>query len=173
MTNVAKQQLRQELLGLRPGSSQGISEQLMQLATKLNAKRIASYQPTASEPDITRFNNWAAENLELFFPRIEGDDLVFASGTLFPGAFGLLEPGGEAIDLGKLDLFVIPALAADRHGNRLGKGKGYYDRLLERVSTPSCAVVFESEMFEKIETEDHDQKVTFVITPSKTHRAQS
>lgn len=63
---------------------------------------------------------------------------------------------------------IIPALAVDQHGNRLGRGKGYYDRVLAELpaSVQVIALVHDSEFLEEVPTEDFDRRVTHVSTCS-------
>lgn len=77
-----------------------------------------------------------AKNKRIFLPRVSGEDLeivpVKGEQDLKAGAFGILEPQGEAIsDLGLIDLIVVPGMAFDLGLRRLGRGKGFYDRLLK------------------------------------------
>lgn len=150
----------------RPHSSSGLTNQLEQLVRKLNPKLIASYVPYSTEPDISGFNNAHAERVVL--PRVVGEKLEFASGELIRGSFGILEPQGPAINPGLIELIFVPALAADSSGNRLGKGKGFYDRFLANLNCPKVAVVFASELIQGLEIEEHDQRVDFVVTPETT-----
>ena len=173
MANLAKQQLRTQLTALRPASSEGLTEKLVELAQKLGAKTIASYSPDAKEPDVSGFNDWVKVQGTLLLPRVVGEDLEFAAGELVTGAFGLEEPIGAAVALSDIELIIVPALAADKFGFRLGKGKGFYDRLLPKLSAVSCAVVFENEFLEALEVETHDQPTHFVVTPKKTIRVAS
>jgi 5-formyltetrahydrofolate cyclo-ligase len=138
---------------------------------ELNANSIASYQPLASEPDVSEFNSWVvAMGKTLLLPRISGDDLVFADGDLVVGSHGILEPQGEAKDVSQCDLILVPALAVDKVGNRLGKGKGYYDRALVAISgIPRYAVVFDSEVLSNVPTQAHDVWVTGAVTPTAIH----
>jgi 5-formyltetrahydrofolate cyclo-ligase len=62
----------------------------------------------------------------------------------------------------------VPALAIDQRGNRLGKGKGYYDRALAEASAPVVAVVYEHELLESLPAEAHDKAVNFAVTPAQT-----
>ena len=64
---------------------------------------------------------------------------------------------------------MIPASAVDTRGNRLGKGKGFYDIALAdpAITAPVAAVVYESEVLAEIPIEDHDQPVAFVVTPAR------
>jgi 5-formyltetrahydrofolate cyclo-ligase len=86
------------------------------------------------------------------------------------GIFGFQEPVGHEESLSGVDLIFIPALAVDKKGQRLGKGKGYYDRALAQLEdlAPVIAVVFDDEFIERVPTEDHDHPVDAMITPSNT-----
>jgi len=170
-----KARLRAELMAARPHSSDGLFENLWQVANELLSQNpnavIASYSSTNSEPDMAKFNaELEASSSLVAYPRVVGDDLEFASGPLEPGKFGIQEPVGKVIPVESIDLFFIPALAADMHGNRMGKGRGFYDRLLAGLTKPVFAVVFEEEFFEQIPVQDFDQKISGVITPSAIHR---
>ena len=89
------------------------------------------------------------------------------------GTFGILEPKLELralahkrVDPGRLDLVMVPGVAFDRRGARLGHGKGYYDKLLRHVrpDTPLVALAFECQIFPEIPTEPHDVFMDKVIT---------
>jgi 5-formyltetrahydrofolate cyclo-ligase len=167
-TASAKLELRKTLNLQRPQSSLGLFEQLRSLAKKTQATKIASYSPLENEPDLEAFNNWAAENLNLYFPRVVQDKLEFAQGPLRAGKFKIMEPTGSVILPSELDLILIPALAVDALGNRLGKGMGFYDRWLVDVpSTNLFAVVFDSEVLELVPNEPHDKKVNGIVTPTR------
>ena len=92
---------------------------------------------------------------------------------LVPGTWGILEPPQarwteveKQVDVRELDLIMVPGVAFDRNGGRLGNGAGYYDRLLEKVRKDAVltAVCFESQLFERIEMEQHDIYMDKVIT---------
>jgi 5-formyltetrahydrofolate cyclo-ligase len=83
------------------------------------------------------------------------------------GAFGILEPSPDPDRLAapsQFDLVLVPGLAFDRAGNRLGMGKGHYDRFLAEVRTPKIALAFEFQLVEKLPVEAHDQRVNMIIT---------
>lgn len=110
-------------------------------------------------------------HIRLTIPRINGEELesVYFEGLyqLKKNSLGILEPGqGLVTPSDKIDLVLIPTLLADRSGNRLGYGKGYYDRFL-RQCRPDCirAGVSLLEPAEKIPTELHDIRLTHLITP--------
>lgn len=167
MESAKKENLRKAILESRPHSSEGLTENLIRLSLELNANAIASYWPTSSEPDVTAFNNWVElMGKKLLTPRVTGSTLEFASGPTRPGQFGILEPTGEPEVLGTADLILIPALAVDTQGNRLGKGKGYYDRALVGIKSQRFAVIFDLEFIETVPAEDHDVRVNGSVSPS-------
>ncbi|MFM1957831.1 MAG: hypothetical protein RI929_194 [Actinomycetota bacterium] len=168
---VSKSEIRQRVISQRPQPSGGLAANLVRLTLELDAQVIASYHPLISEPDVTEFNQWViAMGKTLLYPRIEAGQLVFATGDLAPGSHGIFEPNGPAQDLSKAQLILLPALAVDKSGNRLGKGKGFYDKTLAQVSgVAKYAVVFDSEILDQIPTEPHDVWVTGAVTPTAIH----
>ena len=94
--------------------------------------------------------------------------MEFASGEQGRGQFGIQEPTGKAVELASIELMLVPALAVDEIGKRLGKGKGFYDRILASFSGLSVAVVFDSEVLGTVPSEPHDQRVVMIATPLRT-----
>lgn len=167
MESAKKENLRQTLREARPHSSLGLTENLIRLTLELNAQTIASYWPLASEPDVSGFNQWVELlGKQLITPRIQGESLEFATGETALSSIGIREPQGEVVPLSQADLIFVPALAVDRFGNRLGKGKGFYDRALVGTNVPRFAVIFDQEFVELVPTEDHDLKMHGVVSPS-------
>lgn len=93
---------------------------------------------------------------------------------IFNGKFGVSEPLAdcEEIPLNEFDLVLVPGMAFDLSGNRLGRGKGFYDRILSAASGVKCGVAYDFQLQEKIPVEAHDAKVDFVFTPSRCVRAK-
>jgi 5-formyltetrahydrofolate cyclo-ligase len=85
------------------------------------------------------------------------------------GHFGIREPSARCARLasGKLDLILVPGVAFDLHGGRLGRGKGYYDRLLGELRGATCGVAFEEQMAGAIPVEPHDVRLKFLLTPTR------
>jgi 5-formyltetrahydrofolate cyclo-ligase len=88
------------------------------------------------------------------------------------GKFGVSEPSPECekISLDKLNLILVPGMAFDLSGNRLGRGKGFYDRILAEASGVKCGVGYDFQLREEIPTEPHDAKVDFIFTPARSVR---
>lgn len=137
------------------------------------ANRVACYLAHEGEPDTELFIDWALdEGIEVLIPRSKKDgslEWVIFNGEAEPGIFGFLEPVGPVVELDAIDIAFIPALAIDRSGNRLGKGKGYYDRALEKLKPlpPIVAVIFDHELIEDVPREAHDHPVDAVAMPGE------
>jgi 5-formyltetrahydrofolate cyclo-ligase len=88
---------------------------------------------------------------------------------IIAGKFGVREPASSCaeIPLNQFDLVLVPGLAFDLSGNRLGRGQGFYDRLLAETSGVKCAVGYDFQLLEKIPAEPHDAKVDFILTPTR------
>jgi 5-formyltetrahydrofolate cyclo-ligase len=98
-------------------------------------------------------------------------DWAVYTGELEPGRFGLSQPVGPRLGPAAIqaaEAVVVPALAVDRFGIRLGRGGGYYDRALVHASPDVVlvTVVFDDERVEELPREAHDRPVTAVVTPS-------
>lgn len=107
----------------------------------------------------------------ILLPCVDGDDLRLRQYTgeesMRPGPqFGIPEPvGPEFTDLQRVDLIVVPGVAFDRRGNRMGRGRGFYDRLL--AMTPNAAkvgVAFSFQLFDTIPVEPFDMPMDIVLS---------
>ena len=135
-------------------------------------KKVACYISFGDEPSTNVFLKHCQldERVELYVPRVAGNDLewVLFSAEQITHPLGMSEPIGEAAALDEVDLMVVPALAADRSGNRLGRGKGFYDRALKSVKAKKVvALVHDDELLESIATESHDVSIDIVCTCSE------
>ena len=128
------------------------------------ATRIASYVPMATEPGIDPRPGWL---LPVLLP--DGDlDWAAFDGSLT--ADRLQEPTGPRLGvtaLASCDLVLVPALLVDRRGNRLGKGKGCYDRALARATGLTVALLHDGELVQELPAEPHDVPVRAAATPSE------
>jgi 5-formyltetrahydrofolate cyclo-ligase len=87
------------------------------------------------------------------------------------GRFGVAEPDGSCarFDLNKLDLIFVPGLGFSFDGARLGRGKGYYDRLLADLPAIKCGVAYDWQIVAEIPREAHDVRMDCVVTPQAWH----
>ncbi len=85
------------------------------------------------------------------------------------GRFGIREPieSCPEIALNRLDFVLVPGIAFDLQGRRLGRGKGYYDRLLAEVRGKTCGVAFDEQIVEQLPVEPHDIHVNCILTPTR------
>jgi len=148
------------------------------------ARCVAAYVSIGAEPGTRHLLDvLAARGVLVLTPVLLADgDLDWAEydgpGGLEPAARGLLEPAGPRLGVDavrRADVVVVPALAVDRHGNRLGRGGGSYDRALARLAPDAlaCALLHEGELLPPgaaVPTEPHDRPVHAVATPSAPHR---
>jgi 5-formyltetrahydrofolate cyclo-ligase len=91
------------------------------------------------------------------------------STDLKTGKFGIREPADhcQKLSLKRLDLILVPGVAFDLSGRRLGRGKGFYDRLLATVSGTRCGVAFDEQIVGEVPAAPHDQCVNCILTPTR------
>jgi 5-formyltetrahydrofolate cyclo-ligase len=163
----------------RATATEGITEQLAALTTRLGAKRVSCYLSAPDEPNTRPFVNWARKaGLRVLFPISRADGLLDWTTASDDeeeviGLFGMPEPIGELlgpIAINDVDLIIVPAAAVDETGMRLGWGRGYYDKTLGSMERcpPVYGVVFDSELVESVPRERHDQALDGVVTPTRT-----
>ena len=110
------------------------------------------------------------------FPRVRGRELELVAAadlrTLELGYRGIREPVGPTIDPEVVDVAVVPGVAFDPHGGRLGHGGGHYDRLLARLprTTVVIGVGFACQVVPSVPRDEHDLPVDLVVTDHRVHR---
>jgi 5-formyltetrahydrofolate cyclo-ligase len=180
----AKAAFRQKILERLEGMSPTHRAEASALACKVlerqqawqRAQSILFYASTALELDVWRLveDSLAAGKL-VALPRYEpsGDRYAAcriqnAGADLAAGRFGIREPAAhcEQLDFGRIDLVLVPGVAFDNSGRRLGRGKGYYDRLLEQAQSRTCGVAFDEQVVTELPHEAHDIQVDSLVTPS-------
>lgn len=185
-----KQLIRREAKARRQGQSDrerlsmAIFEKLVALPRYSSATLVMCYVSFGSEVATRQllFRIWA-DGKRLVVPYCSGDRLeLFELGSfeeLQPGTMGILEPekslqglAERRRDLKDLDCIVVPGLAFDRHGGRIGYGKGYYDLLLAeaRPETAMVAIAFESQMIEEVPMDEWDVCVDTIVTETAVYR---
>ena len=161
----------------RAAAARALRDAILELPQAQMAGTIAAYYSLASEPDTHGliYALWKRGSYVLL-PLLRPDaDLDWASyegpDSLRPGPRGLAEPaepprGVDAV--ARADLVLVPALAVDRGGVRLGRGGGSYDRALARVGPgiPTIALLYDGELLDEVPADDHDQRVRLVARPS-------
>jgi len=163
--------------GQRAAAARALRDAILELPQAQMAGTIAVYYSLASEPATHGlvYALWKRGGYVLL-PLLRPDaDLDWASyegpDSLRPGPRGLTEPnepprGPDAV--ARADLVVVPALAVDHSGVRLGRGGGSYDRALSRVGAgiPTIALLYDGELLDEVPAAAHDQRVRLVARPS-------
>lgn len=173
--------MRAQIARLTPAAMAAASESIRASIPSLvgwqQARTVASYAALPGEPDLQPLQ-WT-DTRTVLLPRVEGDLLVFHAvedaAQLRPGAFGVLEPNPEycpPADPAAADIIFIPGLAFTADGARLGRGRGYYDRLLETLPPRvlRVGVCFAEQVVPELPYESHDQPVDIVIGPAAAHQ---
>jgi 5-formyltetrahydrofolate cyclo-ligase len=85
------------------------------------------------------------------------------------GRYGIREPvrSCNPVPLNRLDFTLVPGVAFDLHGRRLGRGRGYYDVLLAEVRGKTCGVAFDEQIVREVPVEPHDSDVNCILTPTR------
>ncbi len=132
------------------------------------AEIVMLYSSLPDEVDTHDFlERWRNEK-KIILPTVVGDDIIpveLSKETDFAiGDFNILEPQNEPYD-GSYDLIIVPGVAFDRNGNRIGRGKGYYDRFLcKHLDVKRIGICFDFQLIDNVPTEDNDIKMNEVIT---------
>ncbi len=181
---MAKQQLRRAVLAAlhteSPAALSAASTQIRQRILESDrwrrSRTILAFAPMAREPDIWPLIAGALdEGLEVFLPRyVAADDryepalLRNPEADLQPGKWGIREPVAAcpAGTLKQLDFILVPGVAFDVSGRRLGHGRGYYDRLLAEISGWNCGVAFACQIVAAVPTSPRDIGMDGIVTPS-------
>jgi len=144
------------------------------------ASLLALYAPIRHEVETAAVAGVAlAAGKSLLYPAVVGNDLQFRRvaglGELTRGRFGIPEPAGEVCDPGQADLIVVPGVAFDLCGRRIGYGKGFYDRTLHRLERTGRLVGFcyEFQLVEEIVGEPHDVTMDLIVTESRVVRVNN
>lgn len=156
---------------------------LLETSVFTDAARVALYCSSQNEVLTDEvFERARASGKEVFYPRVvvSGSSRrlaffrVHALEDLSPGAYEIPEPAGgqELEDPAGFDLVVVPGVAFDERGGRLGFGKGYYDMALEGAPCKTIALAYEFQVLknQEIPVEPHDVRVSAVVTDERIIR---
>lgn len=163
------------LLDEKIARSRGIMDQVEQLPEFIDASTVLLYWSMNDEVHTHDFvSRWYREKT-ILLPCVDGNDLRLRQYTgpecMQSGPdFGIDEPTGEEFtQLDTIDMIVVPGVAFDRSNNRMGRGRGFYDRMLK--STPNAykvGVAFNFQIFDNIPVEAFDVPMDTVITEQQT-----
>jgi 5-formyltetrahydrofolate cyclo-ligase len=169
---------RRELTrGQRQAASQAVVDRLRGLSELRRVDSILLYAAVADELDVGGLVRPLREaGVRTLLPRVRGDhlEIVAASDllTLTLGYRGIHEPAGPPIDPALVDAAIVPGVAFDLRGTRLGRGGGHYDRLLATLPRDCVrvGVCFSCQLVPMVPREPHDEPVDVIVTDRAFHR---
>jgi 5-formyltetrahydrofolate cyclo-ligase len=133
------------------------------------AKHILCYWALPDEVNTALLIRAWEKEKQFYLPVVKNNELVIkpysSSNKLLSGAFAIQEPQTDTeVALSTIDLVIVPGVAFDTLGNRLGRGKGYYDRLLSQEKRTTIGIAYAEQLYETIPTELHDVKMDIVLS---------
>ena len=176
-----RRQIRARLKAMTPEQRARASAQACLLLEKQavwrKAKTIFFYAPLPEEVDIwPLLRDSLAADKTVALPRFDpatqryiACEIGDIARDVSNGQFGIREPVRDCIAIppNRLDLILVPGVAFDLHGGRLGRGKGFYDNLLASVRGTACGVAFDEQIVEAVPVEPHDVHLNCILTPTR------
>ena len=164
----------------RTAASYAIAERVLALPVMEHANAVLLYGASAEEADPVVLESALRERgVRIAYPRVAGPRLlelhwVDGPDVLTEGAFGLTEPRPEtpSVSLHRISAIVVPGIAFDADGTRLGFGGGFYDTLLEENENlpPTIGIAYDEQIVEHVPHDERDRPVDVVVTPTRTLR---
>lgn len=153
--------------------SEKIVNQLEALPLFKQSNHIMCYWSMPEEVSTHRFVQQYFQHKSMYLPLIQGDELdiirfrgmeTMVKNPRYP----VYEPRGNKLnDFSLLELIIIPGLAFDRSFNRLGRGKGYYDKLLQQSNALKVGIAFNFQIVDRVPVEPHDIPLDYLITENE------
>lgn len=168
-----KRQLRQHLRrNPRNGNDEMLCEHVLAHPWFQRAKTIMAYAALAGEPNLQPvLEEILLQGKILVLPRCEKDGAmsgrrVSALPRCAPGMYGVTEPPEDSpvVYPTQIDLILVPGMAFDAQGGRLGRGKGYYDRFLAEYQGRTMGICYHGNLLEQVPVEGHDKRMDAVVT---------
>lgn len=156
-----------------------IGSRLFRLPEFIAASTILFFASFRSEVDtVPMIRQALAEGKRVVLPKVKGKDLALFEIKEFDkdvsaGAWGILEPHEtDPVALESVDLIIVPGLAFDERGNRLGYGAGFYDKLLASFAKTTVALAFEVQVVPEVPAAKHDVPIKKIMTEKRIITAQ-
>jgi 5-formyltetrahydrofolate cyclo-ligase len=134
------------------------------------ANSILLYWSTKNEIPTHDFIAKWGDKKKILLPSVVGNDIVIKQYTdrMRKGALGIWEPDTEDQYFGEIDLAIIPGVAFDGKRNRMGRGRGFYDRFLSNHKCTKIGICFDIQILTRIPTNSNDKKMDWVISPNES-----
>ena len=162
-------------LGTAKQDSLAVCRLVLESTVWLQASQVMLYIPVSGELNVKLLiENALKKRKILALPRfsVEKDGYEICGvenlSQLMPGKFGISEPSPDSkiMDTKQLDLAIVPGVAFSCLGNRLGRGGGFFDRLLTSIPAEKCGVCFKQQVYPDVPMERHDVKMDMIATPN-------
>lgn len=152
-------------------AAERLFERLEKLAGFIVADNILVYHSLPDElPTHSFIDRWHGRK-RFFLPRVNGvnlDILPYDRSRLHLGAFNIEEPdGAETTPVEDIEVIIVPGVAYDRNGHRVGRGKGYYDRLLASSRALKIGIGYDFQLIDEIESDTHDIDMDIIVTDNR------
>lgn len=176
----AKQRMRELLIQKRrmlsaeerTAQSELILSQLVKMTVFREAKTVLLYYPKNNEVDVLPLFKRYKHDKVLLLPVTHRNGMTAnpyeGNDKMHRGKVGIPEPTTPPFE-GNIDVIIVPAVAFDKEGNRLGRGGGYYDRFLKKQTHATIiGVGYDFQLVDEVPVRKHDQKMHRIILPSQT-----
>lgn len=156
--------------------SEAVFRAVEQLDEFLAARSVLAYWSLSDEVQTHDFVERWCDKKKIYLPVVKGDNLEIVRyegrSSLAPEPiFGILEPtSAEKVGIESIDLVIVPGVAFASDGRRLGRGKGYYDRLLTSSAVAKVGVCFDFQLKSNIPTEDYDVRMDLVVARDEIYK---
>lgn len=176
-----KNTIRQEILALRRAlsgdeirrRSHQIQRQLLSLSAVQQANLLGLYSPVHGEVETAEVLDFIqSSDKQACFPQVREQGIRFIKATkpasFRPGRWGILEPAtGEITPLGEIDCILVPGVAFDRQGHRVGFGKGYYDRALQNYHGVKIGLAYDFQLVPELPRDSGDIRCDWIVSESQ------
>ena len=179
---ILKENMRKEMHSVKQSiSNEDMVKQSSSLCNKVEktdfwkkSKTVLLYSNLSKEISVNQLiKSGLKSNKIVTLPRYDsktGEYAVSAISSLKDlsiGSYNIMEPLATCpeIDMNQLDLVIVPGVAFDHNGGRLGRGRGYYDQFLKGLIATFCGVCFREQVADKTPQESHDIKMNIIMTP--------
>lgn len=172
-----KEGIRKNLLNKRlehkniKEDSEKIVKKLLSLPEIQNAQTILLYYPHKNEVNVLPlFEILSFKGKRVLFPKTVNEEIhpvaVNSLKDLKKGNFGILEPEGKKTEKEHIDIVIVPAVAFNKKGYRIGYGKGFYDRFLKDFKGLKVGVAYDFQIVDDLPVNEHDVPVDIIVTPT-------
>ncbi len=159
-----KSEVREHVLSHTPQALPlaGVLQNLSQLLDQQGGAW-GAFKAFGEEPAI---EGCLSSSIRWYYPRLKENDLEFVKPTQWRrSSLGFQEPtSGEGISIEELDGFLVPGVAFSKKGERVGRGRGFYDRALVQAAGLKVGVCYSYQLFDELPTESHDVKMDVVVS---------